>query len=447
MTNTNIISNIAIRMRESVSFKLTTIGFLILLLLIPGEMIRSLIREREMMNQAAVKEVSSLWATKQLINGPILSVPVRFEKAESTDKIKEYTQYWHILPRTLQVTGQVDPEKLKRGIYEIVVYETAMDITGSFEIGEQPQDKYIVEILWDQAFLTVGISDLRGIKDELDISINGKPHPVKSGTKIPSLSNSGVTVPYPIDRGIPKFDFAFHLSMQGSSNLSFTPIGSTTEVNLTSSWPSPSFNGHFLPDYREVREDGFTANWKVLQLNRNFPEQWLSTIHNQSLSETAFGMDLMLPLDDYQKSMRSAKYAVMTISLTFLLFFLVELLNKRRIHPFQYALVGLALSLFYILLISISEHMDFNIAYGISTLAISVMITLYSLSIFKARKVTYLLSAVLLTVYGFVFVTLQLTDFALLLGSIGLTLTLGATMYFTRNINWYTAQDNSTVTA
>ena len=147
MTNTNIISNIAIRMRESVSFKLTTIGFLILLLLIPGEMIRSLIREREMMNQAAVKEVSSLWATKQLINGPILSVPVRFEKAESTDKIKEYTQYWHILPRTLQVTGQVDPEKLKRGIYEIVVYETAMDITGSFEIGEQPQDKNMVEIL------------------------------------------------------------------------------------------------------------------------------------------------------------------------------------------------------------------------------------------------------------------------------------------------------------
>ena len=145
----------------------------------------------------------------------------------------------------------------------------------------------------------------------------------------------------------------------------------------------------------------------------------------------------MLPIDDYHKSMRSAKYGVMCIALTFLIFFLVEILNKRRIHPFQYALVGLGLVLFYVLLVSISEHSNFNLAYLISSIAIVSMISLYSLSVFKEKKLSLLLLLTLIAVYGFLFVTLQLADYALLMGSIGLTLILSATMYFSRNINWY----------
>lgn len=441
MTNSNLIQNISSNLKESISAKLATIVFLVLLLLIPGEMIRSLISERQMMNHTAISEVNSLWATEQTINGPFLSIPVLYEKQERNEVIEEYIQYWQVLPRTLEVNGQVDPETLKRGIYEIVVYTSTLDVTGNFQLRKAPQDKNLVEIQWDKAFLTLGISDLRGIRDELHISIDGKEHSVEPGTNIPSLASSGVTIPYPIDPKTSLVDFNFQLSLKGSRNLSFTPVGSTTKVKISSPWTSPSFNGHFLPDFREVSESGFNANWKILQLNRNFPEQWLGTGYNQAIQETAFGMNLLLPLEDYQKSIRSAKYSAMTISLTFLLFFLVEILNKKKTHPFQYALVGLALCLFYVLLISISEHSNFNLAYGIATMAITTMITLYAASFFKARKIVILLALILLGVYGFVFVTLQMTEFALLLGSIGLTVILGATMYFTRNINWYNTQE------
>ena len=155
------------------------------------------------------------------------------------------------------------------------------------------------------------------------------------------------------------------------------------------------------------------------------------------MQESSFGVDLIKPIDDYQKSLRSAKYAAMAIALTFLIFFLVEILNKKKIHPFQYALVGLALCLFYILLVSISEHSNFNIAYGISSVGIVVMISLYSLSVFKKLNLSLILISTLCGIYGFLFVTLQLADYALLMGSIGLLLILGLTMYFTRNINWY----------
>ena len=155
------------------------------------------------------------------------------------------------------------------------------------------------------------------------------------------------------------------------------------------------------------------------------------------MQESSFGVDLILPLDDYQKSYRSAKYAAMTIALTFLIFFLVEILNKRKIHPFQYALVGLALSLFYILLVSISEHSNFNIAYGISAVGIIVMIFLYSLSVFKKFSLSLILILTLCGIYGFLFTTLQLVDYALLMGSIGLFIILTLIMVVSRKVNWY----------
>ena len=436
MNNQNAITNLASRISQSVSLKLATIVFLVLILLIPGGMIRSLISERETMNTSTVHDVSSKWANRQMINGPILTIPLRYQKMEN-DQSKVYVDNWHILPEQLNIDGKVEPEKLRRGIYEVVVYHSLLDISGAFKIGEKPQDKNLIAIEWEKAFLTIGISDLRGIQDELKVNLNGQSLPVSPGTKISGTATSGVTVPYPISETSGTLQYNFQLAMQGSKNLSFTPIGSKTNVKLSSSWSSPSFDGHFLPDSREVNEEGFVANWKVLQLNRNFPQSWVGTAFNLALEQTAFGVNLMLPLDDYQKSMRSAKYAVMTIGLTFLLFFLVEILNKQRIHAFQYTLVGLGLCLFYVLLISISEHSSFNTAYGIATFAISSMITLYAHSIFKSRKMTIALASLILAVYGFVFVTLQLTDFALLLGSIGLTVTLAATMYFTRNINWY----------
>jgi inner membrane protein len=424
--------------KHSVTLKLVVITILMLLLLIPAVMIQEIINEREELSIQTIEEVSSKWAGRQQINGPILTIPLIYEY-DIDDKIVTTTKYWYLLPEKLAINGTIAPEKLRRGIYEVVVYKSNLSVKGNFNLYQQPERENLKEIKYDQSFLTIGISDLRGIKNEIDFEWDKQNLRVKPGSKISNLAYAGVTVDLPDiqDKVNKKVEFEFHLSLRGSQNMSFVPVGSTTEVNLNSGWQAPSFNGNFLPDTREINSDGFKANWLILQLNRNFPQSWVDTDQSTKLNEAAFGVDLIIPLDDYQKSMRSAKYAVMTIALTFLVFFLVEILNKRKIHPFQYILVGLALCLFYILLVSISEHSSFNFAYGISTLGIVSMVSLYSLSIFKARKLTMLLTSILAGIYGFLFVTLQLADYALLMGSIGLTLILGATMYFTRKINWY----------
>jgi len=424
--------------RNSVTLKVVTITIMVLLLLIPTEMVKSIIGERETLNYAATNEVGSKWAGPQQLNGPILTIPVVYEVVNADQK-SEVVKYWHILPEELKIDGTIQPEKLRRGIYEVVVYKSKCSFTGKFDLNKSIDRNGLNEIRYDQAFLTLGITDLRGIKDEIVLNWNDEKLKVKPGSTLSDLIYSGVTIDLPdlSDNLQNKIDFDFALNLQGSQSMSFVPLGNTTEVNLTSNWPSPSFDGNFLPDSREVSATGFTANWKILQLNRNILQSWVYGDQRENLNNAAFGADLILPLDDYQKSMRSAKYSVLTIALTFLIFFLVEILNRRKIHPFQYTLVGLALILFYVLLISISEHTNFNVAYFISTVAIVSMVSLYSMSIFKLRKFTMILTTILAAIYGFLFVTLQLEDYALLMGSIGLTIILGATMYFTRKINWY----------
>ncbi len=425
--------------KNSVGLKLGTITILMLLLLIPASMIKSIISEREMLNQSVLNEVSQKWAGKQQINGPILTIPLIYEVEVEDGKIITKTKYLYLLPEQLAITGKIEPEKLKRGIYEVVVYRSAMQVSGQYKLKTKIDETNLKEIKYDEAFLTVGISDLRGIKDQIILNWGEQKLEVQPGSKLNDIISSGISIDLPdlSEQINTTIDFSFNLNLQGSQNLSFIPLGSTTNVNLSSTWSSPSFNGNFLPDNREVTDEGFSADWKILQLNRNFPQTWVDKNMREEMQYSALGVDLIMPLDDYQKSMRSSKYAIMTIALIFLVFFLVEILNGRKIHPFQYTLVGLALCLFYILLISISEHSNFNIAYLISAGITSLMILIYAKSVFKSGKFTGVLTATILGIYGFLFVTLQLADYALLMGSIGLALILGITMYFTRNINWY----------
>ena len=437
-TENTLIEKVNSFIKTSVTLKLLTITILMLLLLIPAAMIRSIIQERESLNTEATNEVSSKWADAQQINGPILTIPLIYE-FEVENKKTTTTKYWHLLPENLNIDGNIVPEKLKRGIYEVVVYRSNLNVSGDFNISPRPDPQNLKEIQYDQAFLTIGITDLRGIQNQINLNWNGKNLYVQPGSKLTDIIYSGITIDTPDLREQANQNIAFDytVNLQGSKNLSFIPVGNTTNVKLKSTWPSPSFNGNFLPDDREVSEDGFTAYWSVLQLNRNYPQTWIGDGNKQQMQESSFGVDLIKPIDDYQKSLRSAKYSAMAIALTFLIFFLVEILNKKKIHPFQYALVGLALCLFYILLVSISEHSNFNVAYGISSVGIVVMISLYSLSVFKKLNLSLILISTLCGIYGFLFVTLQLADYALLMGSIGLLLILGLTMYFTRNINWY----------
>jgi inner membrane protein len=424
--------------RNSIMLKLFMIVLIIIFLLIPAEMIKSIISERETRRNQAIQEVSSMWAEKQLLNGPVLSIPV-ISKDDGDQKGSREIKYLKILPEELQVTGSIHPRTLKRGIYKVIVYKSEISVHGFFDLHENYNPNEIQQIMYDQAFLTFGISDLRGIEDEIKMKWQERNLNVNPGSRLTNLIPSGVTVMVPeisiSSQG--KYIFQIDLNLQGSRNISFIPVGNITRVELASTWPSPSFNGKFLPDQREINQEGFKAYWKILQLNRNFSQSWIDMDQIQNISDSAFGVDLILPIDDYQKSLRSAKYAVMTIALTFLIFFLVEILNKRKIHPFQYGLVGLALTLFYILLVSISEQANFNFSYILSSAVIILLISLYSLSVFKTIKLSILLTTILIGIYGFLYVILQMADYALLLGSIGLTLILGLTMYFTRNINWY----------
>ena len=308
--------------KNSITLKLVTITLLMLFLLIPSNMVKTIIAERENLSAEAINEVSSKWGGSQQINGPILTIPLIYEHVIE-DKTEQRIEYFHILPEELNITGLIEPEKLKRGIYEVVVYNSELSISGQFNIDKKFDQTNLIKIQYDKAFLSMGISDLRGIEDQIILKWGNENLKADPGSKLPNIIRSGVTVNLPTISDSVKgdLDFKLILNLQGSQNISFIPLGSLTNVSLTSSWPSPSFNGNFLPDQRDVSDDGFSASWKILQLNRNFPQSWLGSKYSKNITESAFGVELILPIDDYQKSMRSAKYAVMTIALTFLIFF------------------------------------------------------------------------------------------------------------------------------
>lgn len=440
--NENAIEKVNSWMKNSLMLKLITITILILLLLIPTSMIKSIINERELLSEEARREVSSKWANSQQLTGPILTVPLYFEEEEIVDDkrvFNSWTENLRILPRDLKINGEINPESLKRGIYEVVVYKSDLKIEGHFDVSKLAINKKdLKEIRWNESQISFGISDLRGISNRLKLKVNQEEVKIKPGSPASYVIKSGISGRTNLTSLVEKpIKFSLDLDLQGSESLSFVPLGTTTEVNLTSPWSAPSFKGQFIPKSRTVNENGFAANWMVLELNRTYPESWIGDLFASGMMQSSFGTDLILPLDDYQKSMRSSKYAVMTIGLTFLIFFIMEIMNKRKVHPFQYTLVGLSLSTFYVLLVSLSEHVSFNLAYGISMVAIVCMISAYSLTVFRKRQQSVVLTSVMIGFYGFMFVTLQLTDYALLLGSIGLVIIIGLTMYFTRNINWY----------
>jgi inner membrane protein len=212
-------------------------------------------------------------------------------------------------------------------------------------------------------------------------------------------------------------------------------MGKVTDINMNSNWSNPSFNGAFLPDTHKVDHNGFVANWNVLHLNRNFPQIWTSS--HQTIEGSAFGVDLLLPVDNYQKSYRAIRYAILFIGFTFLVFFFIEVLNKIFIHPVQYILVGIALIVFYTLLLAISEHIRFNYAFVLSAVATLLLIGGYIRAILKSWKLTGLITGILSVLYSFIFVIIQLQDYALLIGSIGVFIILALTMYFSRKIDWY----------
>lgn len=439
--------------KNSVSIKLLSIGVLIAILLIPQSMIRTLINERESNQYEAVSEVSQSWAAPLELTGPILTIPF-VEVFTDDDKVLRTKHYAHFLPETLNINGDLSPETRKRGIYDIVVYTTHLDIKGNFDkIDLSPFTDYPEHVLWDEAVLTIGIPDMRGIQSDVRFQIGENSYRMESG--IPNVklnlgqknsikNQTGVNSLVTIDSKAESTDFNLKLDIRGTKNILFNPVGKSTHVTLNSSWPHPSFIGQFLPDSPEISADGFSAKWSVFDLNRNYPQQWLDEQHK--IESADFGVSLYQPVDNYQQNERSAKYAVLILFLTFISFFFIEILNKKRIHPVQYILVGLTLTIFYTLLLSLSEHLGFDQAYFISAGIIITMLTLYSASILKSTRLAAFMLLFFSLIYTFIFIILQMEDFALLVGSFGLVFVLGICMYLSRRVDWYDIKSKEKIT-
>lgn len=423
-----------LNLKHSIGTRLFVIAFLTLVLLIPSFLIQNLISERENRRDSVADEISQKWGNEQVIAGPLISVPYR-HPAISDDKAEQTLRYAHFLPENLNIHGSITPEERYRSIYKVIVYSSNLSISGNFpSMNFNSLNVASEDFLLEDAFVSLGISDMTGIKDVINIHWNNKEYFANPGIESNDVLESGVSISPDLDAG-DEYHFEFEINLNGSSGLLFSPLGEQTHVEISSDWPHPSFTGHFLPIDREVNSSGFNATWKVLHLNRNFPQQWLGA--NQEISNSAFGVDLLLSVDEYQKTMRTAKYSIMFIALTFLTFFMIELLSKKVIHPLQYLLIGLALLIFYTLLLSISEYLVFKVAYLLASATIILLITIYSYSVLSDKLKTGIIFGALVTLYGYLYILMQMQDYALLMGSFGLFIVLALVMYLTRNIDWF----------
>jgi len=422
--------------KRSVLLRMFLIGGLTVALLIPSLLITGLVDERETTRDSAVSEVSDKWGNAQTIAGPILTVVYRVPSYTTKERIVYTTGLAHFLPESLVVSATIQPEVRHRGMYEVVLYSSRIQFRGTFaapafaQLGIPAED-----ILWDKAFLTLGISDLKGVKEGISIQFDDQTLVADPGVNADEVLTTGINVHPKVSPSAKAYAFSASLDLNGSGQLMFVPVGKETRVTVASPWGNPSFIGNTLPVRRVVSEGTFAADWKVLHLNRNFPQQWAGKQFD--ISQASFGVKLLLPVDEYQKTTRAAKYAIMFIVFTFLAFFLTEILNKKVIHPIQYALIGFALLLFYVLLLSISEQMAFNYAYVISSAGIILLVGGYTRSVLTSNVAALAIAGIMILLYGFMYVLLQLEDYALLLGSVGLFLILALVMYLTRRIDWF----------
>lgn len=441
MTSNDAFSRINRWFKNSISLKFFTIGILVLLLLIPAAMVQDLIRERQHSQNSTIREVHNKWGSYQLVNGPVLTIPYYVYHTEG-EKTFKTMYYAHFLPDELSINGELFTQNLHRGIYDVTVYNSQLDIKGSFPKPDFTALGIASEYVdWSLASLNIGITDMRGIRENIKLQWDTAQYDFEPGVESEGVLGAGVSSRVAINESQGNHSFAFQMNLNGSQQLHFVPVGKQTLVDLKSKWPNPSFDGAFLPETRDVQDSSFTAQWKVLHVNRNFPQQWKG---NQELGSAAFGLSLLSGVDQYQKSTRSAKYAVLIIVLTFLTYFFIEITQKIRIHSVQYLLVGIALCVFYTLLISISEHLGFTLAYVIAGIATVLLVTSYTSAIVKNMKITLFTGGTLSALYFFVFILLQEQDYALLMGSIGLFLILGLVMYFSKRIKWYDDEEVNT---
>ena len=429
--------------RSSHLLKILLIGFLILLLQIPIARIRGVIRERQQTRDEAVQEVTAKWGSSQSIIGPMVVVPYvkRWSEPDNDGKLQPLSKVEHanFLPETLKVEGNIQSELRYRGIFQIPVYRMSLNLNGRFsrpdfsEWAIDPDD-----ILWDRAYLTLRISDARAVTEQSALAWNGEELEFLPSTGEFGWNQQGIHAKLKDRLTAESSDFSFPLGLNGSEGAFFVPFGRDTEVVLESNWNAPSFQGSWLPTHRSVTNDGFQATWNITSLGRNYPQSWQSPTNlENAISSSLFGVNMISPVDHYRMSHRSVKYQLLFLVLTFVMLWLFEIRINMRIHAVQYLFVGAGMCLFYLLELSLAEHLGFAAAYTIASAAIIVLITAYSGAVLKTVRRAAIVGVVVTLLYVYLYVPLMIQDYALLVGSIGLFVALAATMFLTRGVDWY----------
>lgn len=432
---------------RSASVKVAIIAFLTLILLIPLGMIRGVIFDRQDNESVAALDIRNSWGGDQTVTGPILRLPYEVENKTVYGLSYAEERVVHLLAEELAITADVATEVRYRGMHKVPVFSAEIGITGRFDLGALDTLGITAgQVTWSGAEILLGVSDPMAIGKIPVVTANGiEVNFSASADGIAGLaSHLSAPVGRQLDDAQRESDLILDISVavNGSGSLQFLPLAENTAVKMSANWPSPSFTGRQLPAAREVREDGFDAAWHATSLGRKLPAIWIDSHPGQvTAGEDAFGARFMQPVGLYQLIERATKYAVLVVGLTFVCYFLMEVVGNLQLHPLQYLLVGLANTLFYMLLLSLSEHVGFEMAYVVSALASVALISGYSLAILVRRARAIVIAAVLTGLYSFLYLTLNAESFALLAGSIGLWIVLAAVMYLTRRINWYAASD------
>jgi len=465
------------RIGSSIFAKLSTIVVLILLLLIPLFWVKDLIEERKNRQSEVSSEIAFKWAGQQVISGPIIAIPyqvvkeiVTTDKNIISTKNTYITQYVYLMPKSLDINSMISPESLKRGIYKSVVYNAQLDLKGSFDaIDFNKIDLSGQELEWKNAKILIGLSDLKGL--------GASPSLVFNQTKIDFEPNMSALNPFEnnmiaaIDLSQTKTtlgNFQIKFNVRGSQSINFLPLAKQTKIHTQGNWANPSFNGAVLADDRNITGNNFEATWNIPSFNRKFSQQWVgeaeklyeiknnyeisnavsegysSTVEPITTTESSIAtekdmiqINFLEEVNNYQKTTRVAKYGILIIILTFAALFFTEIIKKQRIHLIQYMLIGFAMVLFYSLLLSISEHLGFNLAYLLAALATIILIASFIKSITNDSRSALIFSGILSIFYSFIFILMQLRDYSLIVGTIGIFIILAILMRISTKINWY----------
>ena len=412
--------------------KLMLIGLLSIILLIPQQLILHMVSERNATSREAEEEVEQMWSASQRVIGPVVRIPGK-------NNFKQV----YLLPEELRVKGDVRTENRHRGNFDVTVYTADLTLDGSLQI---PNLSEYVDSVYDlsKAEVLLSLSDYRGLSENVVLRLNGKEYPMRSDKDEELGSVLCCRIPVAELQDSASATYSVRLPLKGSESLMFLPVGNSTSVQLTSNCATPSFQGNFLPDERTVADSGFTATWKVLALNRDFGQsvtRWCEygneVSHSVSMHDNEFGVMMKVPVLQYQQTTRTVKYAYLFIFLTFATVFFVEYRRQTPIHPVQYLLIGTALLVFYTLLLSFCEHIPFFWSYVIAMLMTVTLITGYLAGILKIRKTALMVGALLLALYIFLYVLLQMETYALLFGSLGIFVILAVLMYASQKVKWY----------